>query len=89
MLSSAAWNVNNQSQIAYVTTSGNLHLFDVRKNNHLLASIQAHSSRANDVIIGKKNLCYTCSEDETVRIWDLNNLSQPLASKNPKCVLTI
>lgn len=51
-----------------------------------MASQKAHKSRANDVKIGRKNLCYTCSEDENVRIWNLNDLSQPIASKNPKCV---
>jgi len=30
---SACWNVNNQSQIAYVTSQGNLYLFDVRKSS--------------------------------------------------------
>jgi len=52
-----------------------------------MASQKAHNSRVNDVKIGRKNLCYTCSEDENVRIWNLNDLSQPIASKNPKCVL--
>lgn len=85
-IESACWNINNQSQIAYVTSTGNLHLFDVRKSNQLVASQKAHNAKANDVRIGKKNLCFTCSEDETVRVWNLNNLSEPLAAKNPKCV---
>jgi WD40 repeat protein len=66
-----------------------MHIFDVRKNNKVLASIKAHNSRANDIKIGRKNLCYTCSEDETVRVWNLNDLSQPIAAKNPKCVTII
>ena len=86
VLSSACWNVNSQSQIAYSTSTGKIHIFDVRKNNQILASQQAHLSRVNDIKIGQKNLCFTCSEDEQVRVLDLNNLSQPLASKNPKCV---
>lgn len=85
-IESACWNVNNQSQIAYVTSAGYLNLFDVRKSSHIVASQKAHNSKANDVRIGQKNLCFTCSEDETVRVWNLNNLSEPLASKNPKCV---
>lgn len=86
---SACWNVNNQSQIAYVTNTGHLHLFDVRKSNQLLASQQAHLAKANDVRISSHNLCFTCSEDQTVRVWNLNNLSEPLAAKNPKCVFIV
>jgi WD40 repeat protein len=85
-IESACWNVNNQSQIAYVTSSGFLNLFDVRKSNQLLASQKAHTAKANDVRIGKKNMCFTCSEDQTLRVWNLNNLNEPIASKNPKCV---
>jgi WD40 repeat protein len=70
----------------YVTNKGNMQVFDVRKNNKVLSSIKAHNSRANDIKIGKKNLCYTCSEDENVRVWNLHDLSHPIASKNPKCV---
>lgn len=84
---SACWNGNNQAQIAYVTGAGNLHLFDVRKHTKVLATVRAHSARANDVKIGAKNLCYTCSEDQNVRVWNLADLSAPLAAKNPKCVL--
>lgn len=83
---SACWNVNNQSQIAYVTSTGYLNLFDVRKNNQLLASQKAHTAKANDVRISTRNLCFTCSEDQTVRVWSLHDLSEPLAAKNPKCV---
>jgi WD40 repeat protein len=61
-------------------------LFDVRKSSSLLVSQKAHISKANDVKIGKKNLCYTCSEDQTVRVWNLHDLSEPLAGRNPKCV---
>ena len=78
--------MNNQSQIAYTTSTGYLNIFDVRNNNKLLASQKAHASKANDVKIGTKNLCFTCSEDQNVRVWNLNDLSEPLASKNPKCV---
>ena len=85
-IESACWNVNNQSQIVYTTSSGYLNIFDVRKNNTLLASQKAHLSKVNDVKVSPKNLCFTCSEDQHVRVWDLNNLSEPLTSKNPKCV---
>jgi len=67
--------VNNQSQIAYTTSTGYLNIFDVRNNNKLLASQKAHASKANDVKIGTKNLCFTCSEDQNVRVWNLNDLS--------------
>ena len=40
-----------------------MHIFDVRKNNQILASQKAHKSKANDIKIGRNNLCYTCSED--------------------------
>ena len=83
---SACWNINNQSQIAYTTSSGNLYVFDVRKNNEILYGQKAHSARANDLKITSNNLCFTCSEDEYVRVWNLDDLSQPLAAKNPKCV---
>ncbi len=78
--------MNNQSQILYTTATGNLNLFDVRKSHQLVASVKAHNSRANDVKTSNKNLCFTCGEDQTVRVWNLNDLSQPLAWKNPKCV---
>jgi hypothetical protein len=60
-LFSACWNVNNQSQIAYTTSTGLLNIFDVRNNNKLLASQKAHLSKVNDIKIGTKNLCFTCS----------------------------
>jgi WD40 repeat protein len=72
-----------------VTGAGNLHLFDVRKHTKVLSSVQAHSARANDVKIGAKNLCYTCSEDQNVRVWNLGDLSAPIAAKNPKCVRSL
>jgi WD40 repeat protein len=50
------------------------------------AQQKGHNSSINDVKIGSKNLMYTCSEDENVRVWNLLNLAEPLASKNPKCV---
>ena len=50
---------------------------------------KAHSSKANDLKIIDKNMCFTCSEDQNVRVWDLNDLKEPLASKNPKCVRNI
>lgn len=31
-------------------------------------------------------MCFTCSEDEFVKVWSLNNLNEPLALKNPHCV---
>jgi hypothetical protein len=52
----------------------------------IVATQKAHLSSVNDVKTSKKNLLYTCSEDEYVRIWNLNDLSKPLAAKNPKCV---
>lgn len=52
----------------------------------LLASQQVHLSSVNDVKISNKNLLYTCSEDQYVRIWNINDLSKPIAAKNPKCV---
>lgn len=58
-----------------MTDHGNIHIFDVRKNNQALVSQKAHKSKANDIKIGRNNLCYTCSEDENIRVWDLNNLS--------------
>lgn len=70
-----------------MTDVGNLHIFDARMPNELCASQKVHSSSVNDIKISKKNLLFTCSEDEYVRIWDLKDLSKPLASKNPKCVL--
>lgn len=85
-IESACWNVNSQPQIAYVTDKGNLHLFDVRMPDKILVSQKAHKGIATDVKIGQKNLCYTCSEDQTVKVWNLEDLTQPLASKNPKCV---
>ena len=86
---SACWNINSQSQIAYTTSNGNLYIFDVRKSNEVLYGQKAHSARANDLKITRNNLCFTCSEDEYVRVWNLDDLSQPLAAKNPKCVKTI
>jgi WD40 repeat protein len=84
---SACWNVNNQSQIAYTTSQGNLYLFDVRKSSQPLIGQRAHTSKANDLKITSKNMCFTCSEDNTVRVWNLNDLTEPIASKNPKCVV--
>ena len=84
---SACWNVNTPSQIAYVTDKGNLHLFDARMPEKILASQKVHLSSVNDVKTSRHNLLYTCSEDQFVRIWDLNDLSKPLAAKNPKCVI--
>lgn len=84
---SACWNINTPSQIVYVTDKGYLHFFDARMPDKIVASQQAHLSSVNDVKISRKNLMYTCSEDQHVRIWNINDLSKPLASKNPKCVL--
>lgn len=70
-----------------MTDKGFLHLFDARMPDKLLASQQVHLSSVNDVKISNKNLLYTCSEDQYVRIWNLNDLSKPLAAKNPKCVI--
>ena len=55
----------------------------------LFATQKIHMSSVNDIKISKKNLLYTCSEDEYVRIWNINDLSKPLAAKNPKCVFII
>ncbi len=53
----------------------------------ILASQQTHLSSVNDVKISRKNLLYTCAEDGFVRIWNINDLSKPLAARNPKCVI--
>ncbi len=58
---SATWNLNNQSQIAYGTDQGNLHIFDVRMPEKLIASQKVHKGSVNDVKIGHKNMIYTCS----------------------------
>jgi hypothetical protein len=60
---SACWNINNQSQIAYSTDKGNLHIFDVRMPNKVVVSQKVHKGAVNDVKIGSKNMCYTCSDD--------------------------
>jgi WD40 repeat protein len=52
----------------------------------IMTSQQAHLSSTNDVQISRKNVLYTCSEDGFVRIWNINDLSKPLAARNPKCV---
>ena len=44
-------------------------------------------NEVTDVKVGLKNICFTCSEDETVRIWNMNDFSAPLANKNPHCVI--
>ena len=47
---------------------------------------QAHKNSAvTDIKTWRKNLCFTCSDDETVRVWSLSDLSQPLAVKKPHC----
>ena len=52
-----------------------------------VTSIAAHEGHAiTDVKVGSKNMCYTCSEDESVRIWNLNNLTAPIGFKKPHCV---
>ena len=73
---SACWNVNQPTQICYTTDKGNLNIIDVRAIDKVVTSFAAHQGHAiTDVKIGSKNLVYTCSEDESVRVWNLNNLA--------------
>lgn len=59
----------------------------MRAIDKVITSVAAHQGHAiTDVKIGSKNLVYTCSEDESVRIWNLNNLAEPIGYKKPKCV---
>lgn len=92
-IESACWNPNQTSQIAYVTDMGNLSLIDVRTMDKPLYTIPVHNGHTvTDVKIGSKNVCYTCSEDETVRVWNLGDFANelvtlaPLAHKKPNCV---
>ena len=55
--------MNNQSQVAYTTSKGNLYLFDVRKSGEVLCGQKAHGAKANDLKTGRGNLCFTCGED--------------------------
>ena len=83
----ACWNINQASQIAYVTQGGNLNLIDVRSMDKPIVSVPVHQGHeATDVKIGSKNVCYTCSEDESVRVWNLLDFSAPIAYRKPNCV---
>lgn len=31
-------------------------------------------------------MMFTCSEDESVKVWTMNDLTNPLGLKKPKCV---
>lgn len=65
-----------------------LNIVDVRSMDKVILSIPAHQGNSiTDVKIGSKNLCYTCSEDESVRVWNLNDFSAPVGFKKPKCVI--
>lgn len=87
---SACWNTNSSSQIAYCTDAGNLYMFDGRNPSKHLFAVNAHpKSTINDIAISEKNLCYTCSEDGSVKIWNLENLEGPIAMKKPNCVKNI
>ena len=39
-----------------------------------------------DLKIGKKSLCFSCSEEGEAKVRSLNDLTNPLAVKNPQCV---
>ena len=64
-MTSACWNVNEQTQIAYVTEEGGMYMIDVRVPDKVLCSQKdAHKGfQITDIKIGKKNMCFTCSED--------------------------
>jgi periodic tryptophan protein 1 len=84
---SVCWNINRPAELCYSTNSGILHTFDVRNPTKLLVSFTPHQGHTVTAVrIGNKNLCYTCSEDESVRVWAMGNLEAPLAFKKPKCV---
>lgn len=86
----ACWNINNQSQIAYATNQGNIYMVDVRSINKPVFSVQGHpGAEITDIKTGHKNLLFTCSEDETVKVWTMNDLTHPLGLKKPKCVIFI
>lgn len=74
-MESACWNTNQPTQICYTTDKGNLNIVDVRAMDKVVTSFAAHQGHSiTDIKVGAKNLLYTCSEDESVRVWNLNNL---------------
>lgn len=63
-------------------------MVDARNANKNILSQNVHgTNEVTDVACSLKNLCYTCSEDESVKIWNLNDMSNPMAFKKPKCVI--
>lgn len=64
-------------------------IIDVRVVGKIVDQAKAHKGTVNDIQIGRKGLAFTCSEDETVRVWNLNSLAEPIAAKNPKCVFNM
>lgn len=63
-------------------------MIDVRSLEKPVLTHPVHKGhQATDVKIGSKNVCYTCSEDETVRVWNLNDFTVPIAHRKPNCVI--
>lgn len=52
-----------------------MHLFDIRNNSKAMASVKAHANACCGLSFSSKvpNMLVTSSEDELVKIWDLNS----------------
>ena len=78
--------MNSPSQVAYATNEGNMYMFDGRNPSKPMFKQCAHNkAEVTDIVVSDKNLCYTSSDDGTVKIWNLENVETPIAMRNPKC----
>lgn len=69
------WNKFEPNQFLCSDNQGNLYLYDMRQDNTSLATIRAHESSASGIALSHKvpGLLATASEEESVKIWDIQN----------------
>ena len=82
-IESAVWHPKSQNHFVASLEDGSIVGFDMRNNKQPLFHFQAHKQACTQVCIspGIPNMMATCSQDETLKIWDIKDEPVLIQSK--------